>query len=546
MTTYARNVSRRTTLRNVSRRTTPQNEPIPGSGQVQNSAGGYSFAVSEWDLLDRFLILGSDGPTYYASERKGQKRNTDNLLKCIKLDGLRTVARIREISLAGRAPKNDPAIFALALAVVEGSEEVKAAAYRAAPDVLRTGTFLFQFEKDLRELGKSVGSMGLKRFYKRWIESFPIRSLALQIIKYRQREGLDHTHLLYSHRPRLDPVRSAIVRWALIRRQGDNPQSAYFGRKEIAHPLIEGFEKIQVETNRSKAANLIREYQLPREAVPTELLNSAEVWDALLEDMPMTAMIRNLATMTRVGVLEPLSAGTAKVVSELGNAERIRAARVHPIAILMALKTYSEGHGDKGKHQWVPVGAISDALDEAFYSAFDNVEPTQKNWFLGLDVSGSMSVGRVGGVNLTPAEAVAALSLVTARTERNHFIFGFASTFRDLGISPKMRLEQAVRKTESLSFGGTDCAQPMIYAKDHGLDVDVFMVMTDNETWAGRIHPTQALDQYNKSMGKRAKLIVVGMVSNGFSIADPKRNDMLDVVGFDTAVPSLIREFAVG
>ena len=41
-----------------------------------------------------------------------------------------------------------------------------------------------------------------------------------------------------------------------------------------------------------------------------------------------------------------------------------------------------------------------------------------------------------------------------------------------------------------------------------------------------------------------AALVVVGMVSNGFSIADPSDPGMLDVVGFDTATPQLISDFA--
>jgi 60 kDa SS-A/Ro ribonucleoprotein len=36
------------------------------------------------------------------------------------------------------------------------------------------------------------------------------------------------------------------------------------------------------------------------------------------------------------------------------------------------------------------------------------------------------------------------------------------------------------------------------------------------------------------------------MVSNGFSIADPADPGMLDVVGFDTATPQLISDFARG
>jgi 60 kDa SS-A/Ro ribonucleoprotein len=39
---------------------------------------------------------------------------------------------------------------------------------------------------------------------------------------------------------------------------------------------------------------------------------------------------------------------------------------------------------------------------------------------------------------------------------------------------------------------------------------------------------------------------VVGMVSNGFSIADPSDGGMLDVVGFDAAAPAVIADFIRG
>ena len=67
--------------------------------------------------------------------------------------------------------------------------------------------------------------------------------------------------------------------------------------------------------------------------------------------------------------------------------------------------------------------------------------------------------------------------------------------------------------------------------------------MTDNETWAGKIHPVEALRDYRKTMGIPAKLVVVGMTSTGFSIADPDDGGMLDVVGFDAAAPAVIADF---
>jgi 60 kDa SS-A/Ro ribonucleoprotein len=47
-------------------------------------------------------------------------------------------------------------------------------------------------------------------------------------------------------------------------------------------------------------------------------------------------------------------------------------------------------------------------------------------------------------------------------------------------------------------------------------------------------------------MVPNAKLIVVGMVSNGFSIADPNDAGMLDVVGFDTSAPAVMADFSAG
>src|SRR5215472_14033302 len=203
--------------------------------------------------------------------------------------------------------------------------------------------------------------------------------------------------------------------------------------------------------------------------------------------VPLTAMIRNLATMTRVGLVVPMSDATRKVVDELKDRERIRRARVHPMAILAALKTYEQGHGERGKHTWTPVQQVVDALNEAFYLAFDNVEATGKRWLLGVDVSGSMSTGTVAGIaGMTPRVAASAMTLVTAATEPQHVIMAFQDRFVPLGISPRERLDDVVRKTNGLPFGSTDCAQPMLYAAERKLEVDVFVVYTDSETWFGQ------------------------------------------------------------
>lgn len=135
------------------------------------------------------------------------------------------------------------------------------------------------------------------------------------------------------------------------------------------------------------------------------------------------------------------------------------------------------------------------------------------------------------------------MALMTAATEASTHVVGFGDAMVPLPLSPSMRLDDAVRAVSDLPFGATDCAQPMLYALARGLSVDAFVVYTDSETWAGAIHPVQALRQYRERTGIAARLVVVGLVSNGFSIADPADAGMLDVVGFDAAAPAVIADF---
>ncbi len=100
--------------------------------------------------------------------------------------------------------------------------------------------------------------------------------------------------------------------------------------------------------------------------------------------------------------------------------------------------------------------------------------------------------------------------------------------------------------TGRIPMGGTDCSLPMLWALEKGVSAETFVVYTDSETWAGRMHPFQALRMYREKTGIDARLVVVGMVANNFTIADPSDKGMMDVVGFDTAAPALINAFSRG
>jgi len=512
---------------------TAQNKAIPDSGQVANSAGGYAWEITPWQKLDRFLILGSEGGTYYIGERKLTESHAKNLVELIKADGEKVVERIVEISDSGRAPKNDAAIFALAMTTAYGEIPARQAAFAAVPKVCRTGTHLFQFVAEAEAI-RGWGR-GMRKAVQRWYNQTPVEDLTYQAIKYQQRNGWSHRDLLRLAHPKpITDDHRVLYKWIVD------------GKDTGENARLEAFEKLKASADKEEAIKLIVDNRMPRECVPTELLNEAKVWEALMQDMPMTAMIRNLANLTRVGLATVGSETTKKIVARLQDETTLKRARIHPIALLLAHATYASGKGFKGQNTWNPVPAIVDALDEAFYKAFEFVKPTEKRYLLGIDVSGSMSAATVAGSPLSACEAATAMALVTLHTEPACTPMAFATEFRKLPLSKRMRLADALQHTKNQNFGRTDCAQPIDYAMRNAIPVDVFVVYTDNETWAGKIHPAQALVEYRQVMGIPAKLVVMGMCSNDFSIANPNDPGMLDVVGFDASVPQALREFALG
>lgn len=513
-----------------NRKKTPQTQPIPNSSQTLNSAHGYTWEVDRWKRFDRFLILGSEGGTYYVGARRLTVDNTTNVIAAIKEDGERAIARITEISRKGRAPKNDAAVFALALAASVGNDQTRALAFEALPQVCRTGTHLFAFTATCR--GLRGWGRGMRKAVGRWYNAQTPEALTYGLVKYQAREGYSNRDLLRLAHPKPESEEHRVLyKWVVS------------GELVGESALIQAVTALR-NASVADAARLIREFRIPREAVPTQLLTDANVWQALLESMPLTALIRNLGTLTKLGVLQVGAPETDAVVEALGDLERLRKARIHPIAVLIAMVTYAEGRGVRGSGTWAPVPNVLDALNDAFYATFETAPRTGKRLVLGLDVSGSMSGTRVAGsIGLDCRRACGAMALLAASTEQYVHSLAFDTQVYKLAISKRQRLDDVVNLLAKTGGGGTDCAAPIRYAIDKRIEADAFVIYTDSETWAGGQHPVQALVEYRRKMQIDAKMIVVAMASNRASIADPKDAGTLDVQGFDASVPQVIAEF---
>ena len=526
-----------TYLQSILDEPTPQSEALD-ERQVQNSAGGYVYQVDDESRLMRFLVLGSEGGSYYASERKLTKDNFEAVKRLVNAKGVEAVDIIKQVSVSGRAPKFGPALFVLAVAASVEDEETRKRAFEVLPEVARTGSHLhqfIQFVSSMRGWGR-----GLRSAVANWYFSQGADRAAYQVVKYRSRYDWSHRDLLRkSHANTPVAAFDELFAWVT---QGTIP-------RESALEIVRVFEQAKT-ADTDTLVQLIRDHHLSWEMVPEQSLQEARVWEALAEDMPLVAFIRNLATLTRYGVIAPMKCGEA--VIKLDKIGREGSPRVHPIQVLSALMTYRAGKGQRGQNTWEPVAQVVEALDDAFDRSFEQAPQTNQRLYLAVDVSGSMCVGEVAGVpGLSPLMGAMAMAMAVVRREPNYVLRAFSGGGFDrtnaqlvhLDVTAKDNLVDAMRKGVDLPHGSTDCSLPMLDALKHKIPVDCFVVLTDSETWSGRVHPVEALRQYRQQMGIPAKLVVVGMVANEFTIADPEDTGMMDVVGFDTSVPRLIADF---
>jgi 60 kDa SS-A/Ro ribonucleoprotein len=195
---------------------------------MPNSAGGYANAVDDWARLQRFLILGSEGGSYYATE---------------------------------------PAVLALAIAAGLGHT---AAASEALPKVCRTGTHLFAFAEAVQ--GLRGWGRGLRKGIAGWYEGKSPEALAYQVAKYQRRDGWSHRDLLrLAHPAPAEPARQAIYRWVVGGPGALWPREVRRGEAVASYPevaahlhrLLAAMEEARV-ADRAAVIRLIREDGLPR------------------------------------------------------------------------------------------------------------------------------------------------------------------------------------------------------------------------------------------------------------------------------------------
>ncbi|MEU7003944.1 TROVE domain-containing protein [Nonomuraea sp. NPDC046570] len=548
-------------LASVSAIATPQTRPIPGrTGQVENAAGGYVFDKDLWTKLEDFLILGTTGGTYYAGEDQLTAENADVLFQAIAEDGPRVVDLLTAVSTARppRAPKQRPALFALAAAYAKGDADTRQAAKLALPKVARTTDHLAAFFGYHKNLGGKANGRGtapvagrsLRTALGSWFLNGSADDVAFRTCKAARRKTPQGESfalrdvLRIAHPVADDERRRTLFGWIAGNVSDDEARDVL--------PAVDRFLTAKAVTAADEAVRVVTEARVPWEFLPDAMLREPKVWDALVDTVGTTALIRNLARMTRIGTLQPMGEATARAVARLTDRDALIRARVHPMDAWLAMRVYASGRSQPNPRAaaqtWQPVPAVLDALEETYELSFGGVEPSGRRLLVAVDSSGSMSGGWSGGVTAggspigSPYEVGCAMAVMLARIERgNVHVIDVDTTVHASKVTPRTNLREIASWRPS--GGGTDLSLPFTWAAGERMAVDGIVVFTDDETWAGRSHPSQALAAYRRAVNPDARVVVAAMTAVGYSIGDPEDPGVLNVAGLDASLPLVVNGF---
>ncbi len=558
---------------------TPQSAPAPlrESEQVKNAAGGYVFKADDWTRLTRFLIIGSEGGSYYESERKLTLQNAEVVIRCAQVDFIRTVEEILRVSENALAPKLSPAILALALVVAKSSIEGRRYALEALPRICRTLAHLMEFVSYQNDFGTS--NTQVKHAVAEWFNSKTADQISFQAVKYGTRFGWSMGDIVkYAHPNPVTEQHRWIYGWAIgvnkidprftseyIRTEHrwvaaeDSMESRVLGRYvpteqrlpfmgDAALERIETFERMKSMLHEGDIVSSIRRFNMPREAVPNQWLNSVSVWEALLETMPTNALIRNLNKMTSIGMFgQPFSTSLSVALELLINENKVRKSRVHPLWVLHAAKQYGMGHGDRGSLMWTAHPRIKDALDVTFEYSFHNVEPVPLNIAVAVDCSGSMSSGQVSGIpGFTPLEAAAAAAMVYMRAQAQSYAFWFDSRLHDVNLSPKDSLNRILQVAGAFKGGSTNCGLVADEIARQRLPVDGIFMFTDGESWAGSRQTFQSIEAMRQAINRPTRWVTMQTTATEGQLRDPGDKLAMEVAGFSPDILTIANAFFGG
>jgi 60 kDa SS-A/Ro ribonucleoprotein len=499
--------------------------------QVQNSDGAYVYNASDEKLLDRFLVLGTMTNTYYDKAETNTRAALDALKRLIQGNPFLVVNRIADVNRDNKAMKHSNVLAASAAVMAFGSPDARKAMAYELKNVLRTGSHLLEFVKYVTEFGRGWGR-GLRNVVTSWFHSQNSEGLAYQVAKYQQRNGWSMRDLLRLAHPKMDGAKQSVARWVT---KGEV--------SEDMPDILKGVEAAKAEKSAWNVAHIVREYGLSREMIPTQYLTDKAVMIALLETMPITAMLRTL-NLYAAADLHTDASVVEHTIKRITDEQVLKNGRVHPMSIFLALAVYASGHGARGGKTWTPNKAIVQALQTAFEKSFSYTEPViDGRTLVALDYSGSMTSTYVDEAGIiSAAMAGGAFAYIVWRLNPSQTrVVGFSDWLDEINTRGVETLGQFMSRINERA-AGTNMGLPFQWAEQEKEKFDAILFLTDEHVNMGYSVEDLA-KRYRSNTGKKTAVIMATCAVNAYTVNAPSDPLSFNIPAFTPDLPNVVSYF---
>ncbi|XP_078495770.1 RNA-binding protein Ro60-like [Ciona intestinalis] len=563
---------------------------------VLNSEGDFQLVATATSQLLRFLTVGCEEgnvKVYNISPSLTTPSNV-NTTAVYKLNengkGLSVLSTLVKFAKKGNAYVEGAIPYVLAVCACSKDAKVKQDALNHVGVICNRPRMILEFVAYCEKISKDISSTsgwgrGRKRAVQKWYSNKRSYEVAFAVTSCSTVNHWSHKDVLrLCH---LNPENSLCLKilCMYIARGYQATEIAF--RDEIAKSdeadaiklmeLLGVIREMKKSTVAADSCALIEKHNLTWGHIPCQLRNNAEVWKCLIPKLGMAALIRNLPRFHNIGVLVHGNIWTKQVLQRLFNDDSIKQSKLHPYSFLLHHYIYAKGESARKEMKWTPDPLITQALDAAFYTAITNVKATNKRILEILGVGHMdlllMFIYKVVFMyGLTKLEMCVPVCVLTKLEKKlklspaffsmficdprrsyllHLFIFSALAsnviTFRltDIGIGNKDTVKSTVDTIDQIPLGGTDCSRPMIKAKKEKKPFDVFIVITDKETWKGKTSPHIALKQYREEMEIPAKFILISLAVRKMEkeVDVPSDRGILSICGFNESVPDIIHDF---
>ncbi|HEX3047879.1 MAG TPA: TROVE domain-containing protein [Bacillota bacterium] len=360
---------------------------------------------------------------------------------------------------------------ALGLAKLAGTDDpdAKEIFKNVFEQVILIPSDLQDFMTILEGSGRGQGGRAIKNAVAKWLNQYLTEYWAIKY--YGRGRGFSLADIIQTVHPEPgSEVQSRLFKYLI---SGEN---AYREGK------IYAFEQLKKAQSPAEQIRWILEGQLPYEVVTSVCKMTPELWNALTPNLPLFALLRNLNTLERAGILDQ---HRGMIERKFTNQEMLRRAKIMPFRFLNAFQAVEKA--------WV-----KDVLRQAVELTFANLPDIPGKTAVFLDVSGSM-----GGEYLRIG-SVFALALYK-KTKGNGLFRLFNTTVHD----PKVSLHDAIlSQAERIrADGGTDTGAPLRALQEK---VDNVIIITDEQQNTGSPFYKE-LVSYRKRYNRDAMCFVIDL-----------------------------------